>query len=164
MFDYEEILKNNLDLRLDELNGRQTISWINGPNTRNYHFMQGQFKNNTQYTFSGNVASNTNNRLVLGICYTDNSCRYIIEAGADNFIYPTKNVFVNIIFTSSNNKTIDYFKGVHSAEERMYIDINSFQIEEGTEATEYEPYYITSDTTVVQDKNHTLKAIWEPSS
>ena len=25
----------------------------------------------------------------------------------------------------------------------------------------YEPYYIESDTTVVQDKNHTLKAIWE---
>ena len=31
---------------------------------------------------------------------------------------------------------------------------------EGSTATEYEPYYITSDTTVVQAKDHTLKAIW----
>ena len=36
------------------------------------------------------------------------------------------------------------------------------QLEEGTEATAYEPYYVTSDVTVTQNKNHTLKAIWEP--
>lgn len=35
------------------------------------------------------------------------------------------------------------------------------QIEEGTTATEYEGYYITSDTKVVQDQDHALKAIWE---
>ena len=38
------------------------------------------------------------------------------------------------------------------------------QIEEGDTSTEYEPYYITSATPVVQDKNHTLKAIWEANS
>ena len=38
------------------------------------------------------------------------------------------------------------------------------QLEEGTQATEYEPYYITSSTKVVQNTNHTLKAIWEPNS
>ena len=38
------------------------------------------------------------------------------------------------------------------------------QIEEGTQATEYEPYYITSDTKVTQKKNHTLTAIWEENS
>ena len=37
------------------------------------------------------------------------------------------------------------------------------QFEEGSIATEYEPYYITSETTVVQENNHTLKAIWEPN-
>ena len=36
----------------------------------------------------------------------------------------------------------------------------SVQIEEGTEATEYEPYYLTPSTTVTQNKNHTLTAIW----
>ena len=37
------------------------------------------------------------------------------------------------------------------------------QIEKGDTATEYEPYYITSDTKVVQNKDHTLKAIWKKS-
>ena len=44
-------------------------------------------------------------------------------------------------------------------------DINVlFQLEEGTEATPYEPYYITSNTTVVQNQNHTLTAIWEKNN
>lgn len=35
------------------------------------------------------------------------------------------------------------------------------QIEEGSEATEYEPYYVTSSTIVTRMTNHTLRAIWE---
>ena len=35
------------------------------------------------------------------------------------------------------------------------------QMELGTTATAYEPYYVTSSTTVVQTSNHTLTAIWE---
>ena len=31
----------------------------------------------------------------------------------------------------------------------------------GDSQIEYEPYYITSNTTVVQENNHTLKAIWQ---
>ena len=41
------------------------------------------------------------------------------------------------------------------------IKLYNLQIEEGNTATEYEPYYITNDTTVVQQENHTLKAIWQ---
>ncbi len=42
-------------------------------------------------------------------------------------------------------------------------DINNYhyQMELGNTATEWEPYYITSSTTVVQNQNHTLKAIWQ---
>ncbi len=42
-----------------------------------------------------------------------------------------------------------------------YIDIANIQLEEGSEATEYEPYFITSSTKVVQNQDHTLKAIWK---
>ena len=42
--------------------------------------------------------------------------------------------------------------------------ISNIMLEEGSTATEYEPYYITSDTKVVQQKNHTLKAIWQANS
>lgn len=41
---------------------------------------------------------------------------------------------------------------------------NNIQLEEGTEDTEWEPYYVTSSTTVTQEKNHTLTAIWEPET
>jgi len=37
------------------------------------------------------------------------------------------------------------------------------QLEEGSTATEYEPYYVTTSTTVTQTKNHTLTARWTPS-
>ena len=42
-----------------------------------------------------------------------------------------------------------------------YIDISKIQFEEGSIATEYETYYITPNTKVTQDKDHTLTAIWE---
>ena len=41
------------------------------------------------------------------------------------------------------------------------IVFTNIQLEEGTEATEWEPYFITSDTIVTQEGAHTLTAIWE---
>ena len=41
------------------------------------------------------------------------------------------------------------------------FQIKWIYIEEGSEATPYEPYYITSETEVVQKQDHTLTAIWE---
>ena len=40
------------------------------------------------------------------------------------------------------------------------VDISNVQFEEGSTATAYEPYYLTSSTLVTQNKNHTLTAIW----
>lgn len=42
--------------------------------------------------------------------------------------------------------------------------ISNIMLEEGDTVTEYEPYYITPTTTVVQENAHTLKAIWEANS
>ena len=44
------------------------------------------------------------------------------------------------------------------------VRLYNLQLEEGDTATEYEPYYITPTTPVVQQKNHTLKAIWKANS
>ena len=41
------------------------------------------------------------------------------------------------------------------------IDNLQIQLEPGDTATPYEPYYITPSTTVVQENDHTLKAIWQ---
>lgn len=54
-----------------------------------------------------------------------------------------------------------YFRLVRTAERGdVDVDISNVQFEEGNNATEYEPYYLTSSTLVTQNKNHTLTAIW----
>lgn len=54
-----------------------------------------------------------------------------------------------------------YANSVYSTGTIDDIDDLQIQLEIGDTATEYEPYYITSNTTVVQENNHTLKAIWQ---
>ena len=44
---------------------------------------------------------------------------------------------------------------------KAYDGAYKIQLEESSESTEWEPYYITNDTKVVQLGNHTLTAIWE---
>lgn len=63
------------------------------------------------------------------------------------------------VFYTYSNRYLKDGAGVYSR-----IKILNIQLEEGDTATEYEPYYITPTTPVVQQKNHTLKAIWQPNS
>ena len=42
-----------------------------------------------------------------------------------------------------------------------YTKFKNLQLEEGDTATEYEPYFIKENTKIVQNNNHTLKAIWK---
>ena len=44
------------------------------------------------------------------------------------------------------------------------VTFSDIQLEEGTEATAYEPYYIQSNTPITRDSDHTLTAIWEANS
>ena len=71
----------------------------------------------------------------------------------DSNISITNNID-NAIITIGNDSPNLYGSNCH-------FDIKNIQLEEGSTATEYEPYYITNDTTVVQTENHTLKAMWE---
>ena len=52
----------------------------------------------------------------------------------------------------------------YSAESQQGIVFSNILLEEGTVATVYEPYYVTSDVIVTQEKDHTLTAIWEGNS
>lgn len=42
-----------------------------------------------------------------------------------------------------------------------YTKFKNLQLEEGNTATEYEPYFVTSETKVTRNYDHTLKAIWK---
>ena len=44
------------------------------------------------------------------------------------------------------------------------VDISNVQLESGSTATNYEPYYVTENTKMEQTTNHTLKAVWEANS
>ena len=68
------------------------------------------------------------------------------------FAIKIQDLKINTTYTISYN--IDVYK-------EWYSEISNIQIEEGTEATTYEPYIITASTQVVQKNNHVLKAIWE---
>lgn len=63
-------------------------------------------------------------------------------------------------FTTPNNTyyLVIEFYGSNTDEN---ITISNIQLEEGSTATEYEPYYVTNSTTVTQAQNHTLTAQWE---
>ena len=76
---------------------------------------------------------------------------------------PNRSV-TNYIYTPGDSGLlyIGYVKADTTQESLDTLWSNTdIQIEEGSLSTAYEPYFITSDTTVVQDSNHTLKAIWE---
>ena len=68
--------------------------------------------------------------------------------------------------SSANYRILAYSNRYLNGETGVFstIRLYNLQLEEGDTATEYEPYYITSTTPVVQQKNHTLKAIWQPNS
>ena len=120
------------------------------------------FKQNTQYTMTikGYVdpclGCNSNyNRLYFGYTYNNNT----IESVAINSLTES-----NFIFISNENKNLESIFMSYGAGGQTNAYISSVQLEEGSVATEYEPYYITSDTKVVQNKDHTLKAIWKENS
>lgn len=64
-------------------------------------------------------------------------------------------------FTLSENTEI-YYALYFKEQNQLFEDIQFYiQLEEGDEATPYEPFYIEEDTNVVQEQDHTLKAIWK---
>ena len=97
-------------------------------------FYEYNFKENTQYTFSGYVKNeNTTGGVRLKIFYTDGT--------ADNAcLYHTTTEYKYITYTSAIGKTISHIESYYSSSGSMRIKNGELQIEEGTVATEYEPY------------------------
>ena len=117
------------------------------------------FKNDTEYVLSikGYVDNITENlaTLIISFKYTNGS------KGYNQIRSLTEHYFE---FSSDGNKSIESIYMTYGTGATNYAHISHIQLEEGSVATEYEPYYITSATPVVQDKDHTLKAIWEANS
>lgn len=117
------------------------------------HFPIYNFKENTQYTFSiyGYNTGEWSNNIWINYSYTDGTSNYL------RFTLKEEGLFK---FTSNQGKTISKISVSYNSSTTNYI--SHIQLEEGTEATEFEPYQIiTPDTTVTNRKNHTLTAVME---
>ena len=107
-------------------------------------------KANTTYTFSWKSDSDK-----TGLNYI-----FMNDKQVDGYYPCALNKYKKLTFTTRSD--VDYITirlGVNNSGES--ITYSELQIEEGSTATAYEPYYITESTEVVQNQNHTLTAIWE---
>lgn len=133
---YDIYTKNNYEKVIED--GRECIKFFTGLGS--YFYGRG-FKENTQYTVSfycktvqaDGAATGPNYDVPFAFTHTDGSRA---QAGVNKNSGWTK-----VTITSTANKTVNYI-GCYSFEYRLwnYIDVNTFQIEEGTTATPYEPY------------------------
>lgn len=82
------------------------------------------------------------------------------QSSSGNAFYKSNSREKSLSFLTKNDTNyINIRFGVSTSGES--ITYSNIQLEEGDTVTEYEPYYVTSDTTVVQENNRTLKAIWQ---
>lgn len=105
------------------------------------------FKNNTQYTFSGYVKNSIANANVrLRIRYTDGTTESILMNAATTEVYKewVSAVGKSIAWVYCDYSSASYGASIYSA--------RNFQIEEGTVATSYEPYY-ESNKMLTEDAN-----------
>ena len=119
----------------------------------NKGFPISNFVADKQYTLSVKGYLETGNLFLFQFQYNDETY--------DN-VSINSNEEQTITITSNLNKTIEELIVRYNTGGIAHI--RNIQLERGEEATEYEPYYITSSTTVVQDKDHTLTAIWEENN
>lgn len=144
LLDTENIIENTEDttVKIEEYQGKKCLTWIDGSNTSKQHFMQGKFKENTQYTFR--FSGYSINHMMIYIVYTDGSNEGMLIKGDEEWS--------KIIFQSTSGKSIDYWRGEHSYTQKVAIDIDSSMIIEGsyTAATmpPYEPYQPPQDFAV----------------
>ncbi len=111
------------------------------------------FKENTQYTISfdykckyKNTGYNLDYDVPFAVYYTDGTNDNITFVSIDN-------IWRKKVFTTHAGKTVSHIQSIsfHWVVWN-YIDINTFQIEEGVTATEYEPYVEMATTNIFLDE------------
>lgn len=132
---------NNWKPKIETFDGYECLSLWGGANAdgRAIKYMQGVFKENTQYTFSLDIYDifSTANGLYgasLTIWYTDGT-KGVPILGERKI----EKEWIHLKTTSELGKSIDYIQlGYNTGSGQTYI--KEFQIEEGNVETKYEPY------------------------
>ena len=105
---------------------------------------------NRKYTISWKSDSDKNGKVYV----------FVNDKQATNYMFSANNSTKKLSFNTPSDAQFIYFR-VGVANKGESIKYYNIQLEQGETATPYEPYYITPTTKVVQQKNHTLKAIWQ---
>ena len=129
---------------IEEYNGVRCLKFADG-SEENCFKITYDFKENTAYSITMTIYSNNTNTMNLRVYYTDGT--YItINTGQ------TK---INETFWFSirkSSKTVAYICACDSWMATRYLDLTTLQIEEGSKATEYEPYYEPITTNIYLDE------------
>ena len=111
---------------------------------------------NTNYTFSyENDPSHTYSQFRVGF-FDEN--KNIISEVQGFTAYAVK--YINTFLTPSNAKYVRVNYSINVS--GNIVERNYIQLEEGSTATEYEPYFINDSTIVKTAENHTITAQWTP--
>lgn len=113
---------------------------------------------NHKYSLSYDATVNS------GDSYPYASIMYYSEDGTfirQLFSFGSRHKEITFITPSNMKYLVITFCDSGSSNDLTNLTFSNIQLEENSSATAYEPYYITSSTTVTQNKNHTLTAIWE---
>ena len=129
--------ENNFSFLANEsiinFNGIKCYKYIDGSK---HHTYIDKFKPNTQYTFTLKAyrdKGNENQGIGYYLKYSDGTeVQYILINNNDGSF--------SCSFTSSVGKTVIGFRNTWNHSANVYLDLENSQIEEGTVATEYEPY------------------------
>lgn len=116
--------------------------------------LEGVFKENTRYTFSlhYNISEDTETSIIPQFWYTDGTKSYMyIGVGTGQ----NRTGEGDVSITSYAGRTVSYFNFTYGTNSKRYeAEFSNIQIEEGTSATEYEPYQYTDNFPItVRGKN-----------
>lgn len=133
-----QVYGNASDYTELEFEGRNCIRFIDNKSYR--YVIDGGFKENTQYTISCEVSRRVRPDHTAG--YSSHWLYVKYTDGTGSTQVASKSEFTKYSFTTSVGKTVEYI-GLISYQYvyYIYIDIDTFQINEGTEVLPYESYF-----------------------
>lgn len=157
-------LKENIDWSLSgeiSANSVENSVTLIGTNWVLGEYYLPTLKANTTYSISGNVElinyHNTYIRITKERAKTNNNT-FLLNMTTVNNGYFHSSFTIND--SDEPTAALALYGNIGNSTETRTI-VSNIQIEEGNTATEYEPYYVTSETKVTRNYNHTLKAIWK---
>ena len=103
------------------------------------------------YTFSAILSNSTSVPVALRVIGPNITSNYIINDTG----------LAQVTFTISESQTVAL--AVLGTTTGYIVDVSNIQLEKGSTATTYEPYFLSSSTPVTTAKSHSLTAVWEPN-